>query len=276
MRNATPLDRKGRVAGVERGEHVESLARGLRLLAAFTPGEPELSLTALAERTGVASGTAHRLLATLVSLGYVEQDPESRRYRPGLRVLDLGFAALSRRGLREVATPVLRELHIQIGETVNLAILDGSDVVFIERFESRDIIGTRLSVGSRLPAHCTSLGRCILAYMPPEERRAILSRGALVAMTPKTLTSVPALEADFARTLERGYAIIDEELSVHHRGVAAPVLDRQGTVVAAVSIALMASRVTVEGLCRDFAPLVVRTGRAISARLGFHSVDSAG
>ena len=156
----------------------QSLERGLAILSSFTSDSSVLGISEVARIVGLSRSTAHRYVATLARLGYLQQDPATKRYRLGPRVLDLGFAAIHSMDLREIAMPYLQRLSDETGFTVNMAVLDGHEVVYIERCRTsrpgqRDI-DLNLHVGSRLPAYCTALGKALLAFLPEDE----LERGA--------------------------------------------------------------------------------------------------
>src|SRR6187401_2173424 len=175
----------------------QSLGRGLAILSAFKPATPELGISELARVLGLTRSTSHRYVATLAPLGYLQQNPQSRKYRLGPRVLDLGFSAINSMELRQIAADHLQQLSDETGHTVNMAILDGADIVYIERCRSsqpgqRDI-DLDLHVGSRLPAYCTSLGKAMLAFLPDEERDAAVERVQFSRLGPNTRTTRQAL-----------------------------------------------------------------------------------
>src|SRR6476659_3465275 len=152
----------------------QSLERGLAILSAFGSGRPLLGVSELGRDIGLSRSTTHRYVSTLASLGYLQQDAETKKYRLGPRVLDLGFSAINSMELREIATPHLQELSDATGHTVNMAILDGDDIVYIERVRcsqpGQREIDLNLHVGSRLPAYCTSMGKVLVAHLPDAER----------------------------------------------------------------------------------------------------------
>src|SRR5262245_51858979 len=171
----------------------QSLERGLAILSSFTPNRPLLGVSELARAVQLTRSTAHRYVTTLADLGYLEQDPATRKYRLGSRVLDLGFSAINSMELRQIAAPHLQELSDETGHTVNMAILDGVDIVYVERCRSsqqgqRDI-DLNLHVGSRLPAYCTSMGKVLLAFLPQDELDLALDRIEFVRRGPNTLAS---------------------------------------------------------------------------------------
>lgn len=250
----------------------QSLARGLAILASFRSGRPLVGVSELAREVGLTRSTTHRYVATLAELGYLQQDPETRKYRLGPRVLDLGFSALNSMELREVAAPHLRRLSDETGYTVNMAILDGLDIVYVERCRSaragQRAIDLDLHVGSRLPAYCTSLGKVLLAYLPEKEREAALDRIDFARRGPNTIVSRAALLAELARVRDAGFAINDEELAPGLRSIAAPVLAHDGAAVAAINLAVHRTMVSLEELVARLSSTLRRTAAAISAQLG--------
>src|SRR5215471_138749 len=206
----------------------QSLERGLALLSAFTSTRPLIGVSDLAREVGLSRSSAHRYIATLAALGYLEQDRPTRKYRLGPRVLDLGFSAINSMELRQIALPDLQQLSDATGHTVNMAILDGLDIVYVERCRSaqagqRDI-DLNLHVGARLPAYCTSLGKVLLAYLPADEQAELVSRIDFTRRGPNTLTSRTSLKAELERVRQSGFAINNEELAYGLRSIAAPVL----------------------------------------------------
>lgn len=249
--------------------HVEALARGLAILSAFSAEDPSLGLSEVARRVNLSTATTLRLLRTLEHFGYVERAPNTRKYRPGLAVLRLGYAAIAGLGLRERSLPYLQRLSDELGETVNLAVLAGSEIVYIERIKRTELITANIHVGSRLPAYSTSMGKVLLAFLSPTQRAAVLAGVPLVATGPNTITDRAALELELAKVRQLGYAVQDEELVAGLRSVAAPIRDESGDVIAAINVAVPAGRVPRRVLEQRIAPRVVATAAAISAALGF-------
>jgi IclR family pca regulon transcriptional regulator len=213
------------------------VARALGVLELFNENRPALSPAEIAELTGLNRATAYRFCQTLLELGYLAA-ADDRRFRPGLKTVALAHAALSSYELPDLAMPHLRALEQDTGETVNMAVLDGTDVVYLARVLSAHLITLRLTVGSRLPAYATSLGRAILAHLPQAEVNDILDRTEMVNRTDRTITSRRALLAELARIREQGFALNDQELSLGLRGVAAPVFGTSGQPIAAVNLSL--------------------------------------
>ncbi|MFH8753224.1 IclR family transcriptional regulator C-terminal domain-containing protein [Streptomyces rimosus] len=221
-------------------EFVESLARGLLTLTAFGTGRAALPLTAVAQATGLARATARRALITLEHLGYLASD--GRLFRPTPKVLDLGFAALSGLTLPEIAQPHLATLVEQVHDSASMAVLSGTDIQYVARVPTVRIMSVNITVGTRFPAYPTSMGRVLLAGLPPAERTAHLSRTTLIPLTQHTVTSPERLATLLEQVGEDGYALVDEELEEGLRSIAVPVRDRESRVVAAVNISTHAGR----------------------------------
>ena len=252
--------------------HSQSLERGLAILSAFRSGRPVLGVSELSREVGLSRSTAHRYIATLATLGYLDQDPASRKYRLGPRVLDLGFSAINSMDLREVAAPHLQALSDETGHTVNMAVLDGADIVYIDRCRTsqrgqRDI-DLNLHVGSRLPAYCTSMGKVLLAGLGEEEQRAVLDRVDFDQRGPNTLTEREELLAELAHVARIGLALNNEELAYGLRSIAAPVTSGSGEVVAAINLAVHRTMLSLDALVAHLGPPLKRTADAISVRLG--------
>ena len=251
----------------------QSLERGLAILSAFRSGRPLLGVSELGRDIGLSRSTTHRYVSTLAVLGYLQQDPATKKYRLGPRVLDLGFSAINSMELREIAAPHLRELSDETGYTVNMAILDDLDIVYVERCRSSQAgqreIDLNLHVGSRLPAYCTSLGKALLANLDPADRAERLQRVDFARRGPNTLTSRRALDAELRRVREQGYAVNNEELAYGLRSVAAPVLNHDGEAVAAINLAVHSSMVSSDEIGKRLAPVLQGAAASISARLGY-------
>ena len=210
----------------ERAGTSQSLERGLAILSQFSTDRRLIGVSEVANELGLTRSTAHRYIATLARLGYLRRDPASRKYILGPRVLDLGFTAINSMELRDVAAPHLRRLCDETGHTVNMAILDDVDIVYVERLRAsrrlQNEIDLDLHVGSRLPAYCTSMGKVLLAFLPDAERDELLSRVTFARRGPNTLTSKDALLAELRRVRAAGIAVNNEELAYGLRSVAVP------------------------------------------------------
>jgi len=254
----------------------QSVERGLAILSSFDAERPLIGVSELARELDMNRSTAHRYIATLAQLGYLTQDRESKRYRLGPKVLDLGFAAINSMDVREIAAPHVRALSDESGCTVNLAILDGPDVVYIERCRTarpgQREIDLNLHVGSRLPAYCTSMGKVLLAFLAPHERNELLDELTLTRRGPNTITAKRRLAKELERVRQTRLAVNNEELAYGLRSIAVPVSSQTGDVVAAINIAVHRSLVSMDELLEDLAPALVDTAREISARIGFNGV----
>ena len=250
----------------------QSVERGLAILSSFDAERPLMGVSELARALDLNRSTAHRYISTLTRLGYLTQDPDSKRYRLGPKVLDLGFAAINSMDVREIAAPHLRALSDETGCTVNLAILDGADVVYIERCRTarpgQREIDLNLHVGSRLPAYCTALGKAIVAFLPEEHIEDIVARTDFAARGPHTHTEPNGFREDLVQIRAAGIAVNDEELAYGLRSIAAPIRNHAGEVVAAVNLAVHRTMVSMDELIARFGPLVLQTANQISFGMG--------
>jgi IclR family transcriptional regulator, pca regulon regulatory protein len=248
-----------------RGDFVTALQRGLDVLQTFSRTHPVLTLTQVAELTGLSRGTARRLLHTLVRLGYIRQD--GREFRLTARVLNIGYAYLSALDLVELSRGEMESLGRETGESCSIAVLDGTDVVYVARAPSTRIMSTALGLGSRLPAHATALGRVLLAGLLAPDLDAYLATADLSRLTAQTLTDGDALRMDVERVRSRGWALVDQELEVGVRSVAAPLRNRTGCTVAAMNVSAPASRVTLDVLRRELLPPLLAAAGRVSEML---------
>jgi len=249
--------------------NIEALERGLEILALFTPDTPTLSLTQIVEILNLNKSTAYRVLSTLEGLNYVERDPNTRLYRPGLKVLRLGFAAISGLEVREVAHPFLVKLSQDVGETVSLAVLDGFYTVYVDRVRNQAIVGVVLGVGSRLPAHCSSLGKVLLSDLPGDELERRLAQAELISFAPNTISNKQDLISELAKVRQHGYAVGDEELAVGLRAAAAPIRDISHRVIAAINATGATINISYERLENEIIPALLETALQISTALGY-------
>jgi len=254
-------------------EHVQSLARGLSVIRAFSATAPRLTLSDVARATGLTRAAARRFLITLVDLGYVRSDGRLFALTP--RVLELGYAYLSSLSLPEVADPHLERLAAEVRESASVAVLDQEDVVYVARVATTRIMRVTISIGTRFPAFCTSMGRVLLAALPPEALEAYLERADLRGLTARTLTQRSDLRRELEEVRKRGWAMVDQELEEGLRSLAAPIRDRSGATVAAVNVSTHASRTTLRQLSHDLLPPLLATAAKIEADLATLSVTQA-
>ena len=262
--------------GLREPRYSQSLERGLAILACFTPKRPVLGIADIADELDMSRSTTHRYVLTLTALGYLEQGAQ-RKYRLGLRVTDLGMSALNGTCLREHAHPYLEELRQQSTYTASLAVLDGSEIVYVDRVRSlrrgKSEIDLGLALGSRLPAYCTAMGKLLLANLPEQEQREILTSMKLTKRGPNTITSKEALRDELGQVREEGFAVNDEELVPELHSIAAPVRNEAREVVAAASLAANTSTISLSELVDALRPHLVSTVDRISARLGYRRDD---
>ena len=243
-------------------DFMTSLARGLHVIRAFSGVDRRLTIADVSRATGLTRAVVRRCLYTLRELGYAATDGRTYSLQP--RILNLGYAYLSTAPLPIAAQPVLEELSERLGEATSVAVLDDGAVVYVARAATRRIVAVTLSVGSRLPAYCTALGRVLLAGMPQEQAAQELCKLKLVAHTRFTVTSRRRIEEILAEVRTEGFAVNDQELEIGLRSIAVPVKNVVGVTVAAMNVSTQASRVTRRELLEKGLPLL----RAAAERLG--------
>jgi len=235
-------------------DFVLSLARGLRVIEAFEGHTEGQTVADVSRGASLSRAAARRSLLTLELLGYVESS--GRTYRLKTRVLKLGFSYLSSNSLPTIVQPTLEHITELVHESSSLGVLDGEQIVYIGRSTAKRVMSVGLSVGSRLPAYCTSLGRVLLAALPEAELVAYLQTTNVKALTPKTITDKQLL-GDIIRSVRSdGFAITDEELELGLRSIAVPVRTHQNKVVAAMNIGVQAARVSAAELIHRFLPIL--------------------
>lgn len=243
---------------------VQSVAKAFRVLEAFDTQNPHMSLSDIAEQTGMDLSSAQRFAHTLETLGYLEKDARTRRFQLTVKALDLAHHFTRTSRLVDRAMPVLQFLSKETEETVNLTVLDGTEIVFISRFLSRHVIHTDVTIGTRLPAYCMAPGRAMLSRLSAKEVDTILKSSNIIAHTQNTETDIGKLKAIIEEASKKGYATAFEEVYHADASIAAPVLDSQGKMIGAVSIAVSTMRYTREQLETSFASMVLAAARSIS------------
>jgi IclR family transcriptional regulator, pca regulon regulatory protein len=222
------------------GDFVQSLERGLAVIRAFDADHAEMTLSDVARATGLTRAAARRFLHTLVALKYMRTDGRLFSLRP--RVLELGYAYLSSLSLPEVAMPHLEHLVESVRESSSVSVLDGDEVVYVARVPTKRIMTIGINVGTRFPAHVTSMGRVLLAAHTDDWLAGYLASVRLQPLTERTITDRAELLAELQRVRERGWTMVDQELEAGLRSFAAPIRDASGTVVAAVNVSAHVSR----------------------------------
>jgi IclR family pca regulon transcriptional regulator len=259
-----------RIADLKPGDgYVQSFARGLEVIRSFSARAPRQTLSEVATRAGLSRAGARRILLTLVALGYVRNDGKLFSLSP--RILDLGFAYLSSMPIWNLAEPHMEELVAQVQESCSAAVLDGTDIVYVLRVPTRKIMSISLGVGSRLPAYCTSMGRILLAALPPDELMNCLKASDLQARTKYTLTDASDVAAKVAQVRRQGWALVNQELEEGLVSLAAPIIDRDGQTIAALNISGQANRTSARVMQDTMLESLLAAARMISER-----IDGAG
>jgi len=255
------------------GYRVEALAKGLRILSLFDEQRPSWRVSDLVAATGLPMPTVYRVVMTLASEGYLDHLP-SGDYRPGVRTLTLGTAALRSLDFVGIATPKLRELGERTGETVNLAVLNGDRVLYLVRLRNSDLVTANIQVGSTLPAVHTSIGKLLLAYLDESDLEARITDASFSANSgPNAKVSLAELRGEFAAIRDQGWAMQDEELAYGLRSVAAPITGPDGRVLAGVNLAVQARDWSTQRMIRELTPPVLATCAGISALLSDTNVS---
>ncbi|MGW5260300.1 IclR family transcriptional regulator domain-containing protein [Microbispora sp. NPDC004025] len=244
-------------------DFIEALARGLDVIRAFQPGRPVMSLTEVAAATGLARPTARRILLTLQELGYAR--PEQGGFALTPRVLELGVSYVRSTGLWEVARPHLERLVAQTRESSSIAQLDGSDIVYVARVAVPKIVALSVQIGTRFPALQTSLGKVLLAALPPDELERVLAEPSRSGIEPRWRPGRQERDAMLREVRAKGWALTDEQLALGIRSVAAPLRDGSGKVIAAVNVNSHAAETSLDRLTGEHLPLLLTTAGAISA-----------
>lgn len=252
---------------------IRAAERALKTLCLFTVARPQLSLIEIARELKVHKSTAHRTVLTLKNMGFLRWDASTGRYTLGLKLLELGTVVLSTLELRKQARPHLERLQQDTGQTVHLGVLDDGEVIYIDKIEGPGSIKLYSAVGKRVPAHCTAVGKVLLAHLPPSVAKRILMQKGLKRYMPATMVSLPALMAHLEEVRQKGYAVdrLEHEPFVHCVG--APIRDYTGQVVAALSVTVIAAQLSDEEIKR-YAALVKEASAQISKDMGFRGERS--
>ena len=246
---------------------VEALAKGLRILSLFDEKRPSWRVSDLASAAGLPMPTVYRAVMTLAAEGYLGHLPNGD-YRPGVRTLTLGTAALRSLDLVEIATPKLQQLAERSGETVNLAVLSGDRVLYLVRLRNSDLVTANIQVGSTLPAVHTSIGKLLLSYLDEADLAARITDGSFSANSgPNAKLSLAELRGELRTVRDQGWAMQDEELAYGLRSVAAPIIGPDGRVLAGVNLAVQAQDWSSQRIVRELRPAVLATCAEISGLL---------
>jgi len=246
-------------------EYVAGLEKGLAVIEAFGLRHPRLTLSEAAQMTGLTRASARRCLLTLTKLGYASFD--GRYFRLAPRALRLGQAFLNSNDVAKVAQPVLESISERTHESASVAILDGAETVFIARATTRMSLSIGVSIGTRLPVHCSATGRVLLAGLSDKEVEALFRRTPPRKLTPKTIVAVDALVAEVRRARAEGYAISDEEIELGLRSIAVPIRNSEGEVLAAMSLSVRTQRMRRDEMVKTLLPALEAGRRALTDAL---------
>lgn len=250
------------------GDGLSSVRNAARLLKVFRSRERELGVSELARRLEMGKSSVHRVLTTLVAEGLVEQNPATGNYRLGILMFELGEAVRVHMDLHAAAGPVLAALREQTRESCQVGILDGCDVVYVDRLESPQTLRLFTETGRRVPVNCTSSGKVLLAHLDDAELDRVLAEAPMAALTPRTITDRDRLADELATVRRRGFAEAVEERELGVVSIAVPIRDVRGEVVAALSIGAPLARLS-PSVRRRLVPVLVEAGEAASRRLGW-------
>jgi IclR family pca regulon transcriptional regulator len=245
--------------------YVQSFARGLQVIRSFSAQAPQQTLSEVAQRTGLTRAGARRILLTLESLGYVRC--QGRQFSLAPRILDLGFAYLSSLPLWNLAEPVMERLVEEIKESCSAAVLDGADIVYVLRIPTHKIMSINLGIGSRLPAHCTSMGRTLLADLDPAALDAMLREHPPTRYTDRTIVDPAQLKAELATVRQQGWCIVNQELEEGLVSLSAPIRDRAGRAIAAMNVSGQVNRTSPAYMLEHFLPRLRAAAAEISRML---------
>lgn len=249
-------------------KQIQSLARAIQIIEFLAKNHNSASLTQISQSLGLSKSTIHGLISTLEDFNYVYQDQSTSLYQLGLKLFEMGQVVYSSMDLRSVSYPILVELSQKYEETVHLALLSGSEVVYIEKVDSSRSVRIISQIGGRNPTYCTGVGKVLLAGLSDKEVEKIIESTVMKKFTPNTIDSLAKLKECLAEVCQKGYAYDLEEIEIGLRCVAAPIKDHRGMTVAAISLSGPTNRIPdelLEQLSRD----VVDAAHKISVKLGY-------
>ncbi|HEX7714260.1 MAG TPA: IclR family transcriptional regulator [Bacillota bacterium] len=254
--------------GAKSGNSVQVLERCFAIMEAIAANQGEASLATLGKSLSIPHSTIHRILASLIKLGYVEQNQENGYYQLGLKILSLSNTILEKLDLRRVSKAFLEELMQRTGETANLVVLDGDEVVYIEKVESHASVRVFSLIGRRAPVHVTGAGKILLSEMAQPDIIDILQRKGMPKMTSHSITSLSKFLDELALVRKQEFAMDNEECELGARCIAAPVRNHLGRIIASISVSAPVSRFSLERV-KELTPVVKEVGLKLSKELGF-------
>jgi len=249
-------------------EQIKSVAKCAVILSCISESPGHISLDEVAANTQFSRPTCYRLLQTMRSLGIVEQDGKTKKYRLGIKLMILGLSALRDLDLVKIASPIMKTLKEQIKETVNLAIIDGLEVIFVERIPSDYLVNVTHRVGSRFPVYCTAVGKAMLAFLPEPKANEILHGQRFEKLTEKTHLSAESMRGELEEIRRLGFAVADEELEKGLVALAAPVFDYSGMPIAAVGMSYSSARYPLSDRRVRFSREAMEAAEQISMLMG--------
>jgi len=247
---------------LERDPFVQSFARGLSIITCFSANNPVMTLSEIAERVNLSRAAARRFLLTLENLGYVSLD--GRNFQLTAKVLDLGYGYLSSLSLPEIAQPHLEVLASRVHESASASVLDGTDIIYIARVPIRRIMAVKINIGTRMPAHATSMGRVLLAGLATPDLKAMISNLEMPKYTRNTITSKGVLLQEINKIKAQGWSINDQELEYGLRSIAVPIFNKAEEIIASINISTTAQSNSLESMEAMFLPELKLTARKIS------------
>jgi len=250
---------------LDRDPFVQSLARGLSIIKSFDADYSVMTLSQIAHRVNLSRAATRRFLLTLENLGYVSL--EGRNFQLTAKVLDLGYGYLSSLSLPEIAQPHLETLASKIHESASASVLDGTDIVYVARVPIRRIMSVKINIGTRMPAHATSMGRVLLSGLSPLELKTLISNFELPKYTRNTITSKSQLLEEITTVKNQGWSINDEELEYGLRSIAVPIFHKSNKMIASINISTTAQSNTLESMQEMFLPELKLTAQRISEDL---------
>jgi DNA-binding IclR family transcriptional regulator len=267
LKNGFTIVKNVRAIKDPNGYNVRAVERALQILSCFDDRHPEKGVSEIAQAMGLHKATTHRIMTTLLNYGYLERTADGQKYRLGLAVAELGYRVIRRLDLRREALPYMTQLVQQFDEACDLSVFDHSTVFYVHVIQGHHALTIAAAVGQRLPVHCTASGKIMLAFLPHERRKESLSQ-PLVSFTDKTITSRSELERQLEGFQQQGYGFDDEEYEAGIRAVAAPILNRDGQAIAAISMPGPTGRMTLDRI-PEIAGALKQAASEISSRMGW-------
>jgi IclR family pca regulon transcriptional regulator len=256
---ASATDRRGK------DQFLQSFAKGLSVITAFSPEAPSMTLSEVANKARLTRAGARRILLTLQALGYVGY--ERRNFYLTPKILDLGYSYLATTPLWDLAEPFMQEVANQVHESCSVSVLEGTDIVYILRVPTKKIMTIRLSIGTRLPAWCTSMGRILLGGLDEDGLNAVLINSDLKAFTARTVTDRKKLKQIIRDDHTRGWSLVNQELEDGLLSLSVPLVDRGGQIVAAMNVSGHATRTSPGEALKTFLPVLRQAALRINSAL---------